>query len=196
MNTPVVLKQNGRRQRPDVTLNKETANALIRLIHEGKTLYPPEGYLKLILDDGETNIINTATLTTWCGRRNVIPETGEVLFDILNKARDEYRIKRLEKKKREIVEEGILQLHRTIHLKTKVPVIGMFGVVKDENGEVMKREDAKLLKIKMDNVQFGLERLDPDNFGKVDKTENKHLVFSLSDLRKAKEERDRLSQQP
>ncbi len=67
----------------------------------------------------------------------------------------------------------------------------MFGqLVRNEDGSIARRENHNVLRIQMDTAKYVTERLDPDRYGKVDKTENKHLHFSLADLRRAKQEQE------
>ena len=78
-------------------------------------------------------------------------------------------------------------LRRITKLRTSEVKRNMFGQeITREDGSLVRQENPKLLKIKADTSLKLLERLDPDNYGKVEKNENKHVIFSLSDLRKDK----------
>lgn len=190
MKKPKVLKKNRQLQRSDTTLNLDVVHTLVQRIFSGKTLYPKEHYILVEKEGEEPKKVNCYTIDKWICRNNVIPETGRTLRDVLNEARAEYRQKEREKRQESMVYEAERAVERTIRLRTNLPVVGMFGVVKDENGRIMRKENAGLLKIKMDTAEFLLERLNPEKYAKKETTENKHLIFSLSDLRKAKEARD------
>ena len=191
----VVIKQNGRVQRSDVMLDKEITATLTQKILLGETLYPPEGYILIPREiEGEEKLckLHSYQIRSWVNRNTVVPETGKTLRDILNEARETYRVRKEATRRKMMSTELEQQFHRTLRLRTNLPVRDMFGkTITREDGSLVRKENANLLKIKMDNVQFLAERLMPDVYGKVEKTENKHLIFSLSDLRKAKEERDR-----
>jgi hypothetical protein len=109
----------------------------------------------------------------------------------LDKAREEYRtIKEAEiyKKRREIIDA---KFNRAISIRTREPVMGLSGPVVDkETGKPMTRENVKMFAEQMKNVRWLAERLDPERYGKVKRGEPRKLVFSLADLRRAKEQRD------
>lgn len=188
MGTVVAIKENGKPQRSDILLDKDIVATLLQRIFAGQTLFPPEGYIFIEREGQEPQKLKTKTIQKWVERNNVIPETGYTLRDVLDKAREEKRSKEREARQKAMVDEAERAMHRTVRLNTNLPVVGMFGVVKDENGKIIRKENAALLKVKMDTTQFVLERLNPERYGKVEKTENKHLLFSLSDLRKARDE--------
>lgn len=186
-NKPAVIKEEtGRLQRSDVKLDKEIAATLLQRIFAGETLYPPEGYITIQREGGEPEQLKHKTIQKWVERNNVIPETGRTLREVLDEARIEYRSKKREERQEMMIQEAEAAMHRTLRVRTNVPVIGMFGVIKDEEGNVVRKENAGLLKIKMDTAQFITERLDP-KYAKKEQGTHKHLVFSLSDLRKYRE---------
>ena len=184
-----IYKKNNKLQRSDTSIDKNVVATLTKMIFSGKTIFPKEGYVPIENEEGEiVREVRVTTIKKWIERNNVIPETGMVLRDVLNDARLEFRRKERERKQKEMIEEAEASLHRTIRLRTNVPVVGMFGIVKDDKGNIVRKENSQLLKVKMDTAQFLLERLDPEKYGKKETTTNKHLVMSLSDLRRAKEE--------
>jgi len=194
MNKPIILKENRVKQRADVTLSKDIATALLQKIFLGETLFPPSNILTLAIEkqEGEIETINlsTKTLNAWVSRNNVIPETGKTLRDLLNEAREAYRNKEREKRQNMVIDIAEKEVHRTMNLRTNIPVVGMFGVLKDKDGNIVRKENHNLLRVKMDTAKFLLERLDPAKYGA--KTDNKHTVmtFSLAELRKAKEQHE------
>jgi hypothetical protein len=114
---------------------------------------------------------------------------------VIEKAREDYIIQKAAKKKKSLIELGTQTLTRTLNLRTSQVQRNMFGgEVTRKDGSLVRKENANLLRIKTDVAKFALERLDPENFGKVDKTENKHLVFSLADLRRAKQKQSEEAQ--
>lgn len=184
-----IYKKDNKLQRSDTSIDKNVVATLTKMIFSGKTIFPKEGYVPIENEEGEiVREVSISTIKKWVERNNVIPETGMTLRDVLNDARVEYRRKERERKQKEMIEEAEASLHRTIRLRTNVPVVGMFGIVKDDKGNIVRKENSQLLKVKMDTAQFLLERLDPEKYGKKETTTNKHLVMSLSDLRRAKEE--------
>lgn len=186
-----IYKKDNKLQRSDTSIDKNVVATLTKMIFSGKTIFPKEGYVPIENEEGEiVREVRVTTIKKWIERNNVIPETGMVLRDVLNDARLEFRRKERERKQKEMIEEAEASLHRTIRLRTNVPVVGMFGIVKDDKGNIVRKENSQLLKVKMDTAQFLLERLDPEKYGKKETTTNKHLVMSLSDLRRAKEARD------
>lgn len=195
MRSAIVLKQNSSRQRGDVLLTKEIAGALVQRVLSGETLFPPEGRLELITGSGEgerTFILSCNTLHAWVKRGNVIPETGNELRVVLDRAREDYRTRKREELKDKLLEDAERELNRTLNIRSNIPVRDKFGkVMTNLDGSYVRKENANLLRIKLDTAKYVAERLDSDTWGKAGKTENTHLVFSLSDLRRAKEERDK-----
>ena len=184
-----ILKADGSKQRADTLLSQAIALSLRDLILSGQTIYPHAAEkLSLAMWDGEEKTIvelGRSQISNWVQRGNVIPETGQSMRDFIEECREEKRVQ----EHRAMVDQAEAQFKRTLHLDTLQPVVGKFGVMKDkETGEVIMRENTRLLEIQMKTAEFVTERLDPNHYGKVGKNENKHLhVFLLSDLRKAEE---------
>jgi len=193
-----VYKKSGKAQRSDVGLTKEVAGALVQKILLGENLFSTRElvlYMPRSDGDGKTFILKANTLHSWIKRQAVIPETGETLREELDQARALYRTREREKKQEKLINEAEKHFEYVAGIKTKEPVIGMFGLIKDkETGEVVMKENPALLHEKTDVAKFALERLYPDRYGKVDRSVNKHLVFSLADLAKAVEEDEKQKQ--
>jgi hypothetical protein len=196
MNKQVVLKKNNRVQRADTVLTLEIVNALTEMILSGRKVFSPKGYIQYISVDKEgkekTVTIKTGTLNAWIRRGNVVPETGETLRDVLDRAREQYRIKKEDKRRGELLGDADREIKRTLNIRTAVPIYNKLGKpVTREDGSPVTYEHPKLLKVKVDVAKFVMERLNPERWGNVQKTENKSLhVFCLADLRKAKKEMD------
>lgn len=180
-----VVKHNNRIQRAHCELNKEVATALMRFVLAGGNLYPQEGFIEVELEDGKTETVKRGTLNAWIYRNNVVPETGQTLRSLLDDARGKYRSMQREKRQEMMLLEAEAEMHRALRLRTSQPVIGMFGVVKDENGDIVRKENPNLLKIKMDIAKFIAERLDPNRYAQQTNVKGSHLIFSLADLRSA-----------
>lgn len=196
MNTATVYKKNGELQRKDVKLNKYIAGALREKILKGETLYPNKGKgkhsLSYITEEGEEirEVLSVHTMRDWVKRNNVIPDTGVTLRDYLNKAREEKRTLDRERRAEALVNEAEKVFHRTLKLRTNLPVRNMFGQTIVEEGRIVRKENHNLLRIKNDTAKYVAERLNPERYGKIEKSENKHFVFSLADLRRQKNARE------
>lgn len=66
---------------------------------------------------------------------------------------DDYLIRRAEQNLKEFVE-----------METKEPAMAMFGPIKDENGNIIMKENTKLKSIKADITKFTLERLNKKKY--------------------------------
>jgi len=198
MTKPVVLKKNNSVQRSDTVLTQDIACSLTEMILSGRNVYDKSGIISYINinKEGEEKVvkIKVNSLRNWIRRRNIIPETGETLKDVLDIARENYRTQKEEKRRQELLGDADREIKRTLNIKTRVPVVGAFGLAKDpDTKEIIYKEDAYLLRIKVDTAKFVKERLDPARWGNVQKVEGRHLhVFSLADLRKAKIEKDKI----
>lgn len=175
------------KQRSDIALSLSIANALIEVVLSGQNLFP-EGGLQVSVPDSEGELIplkiSRGTLNSWITRRNTIPETGETLHAVLERAKEEYRVKNTELQKQKLIAEAKKRLHRAIKLRTSQVVRNMFGqVMTREDGSVVRKENVALLKVQIDAIKFVLERLNPEVYGK---NQEKVVVntFSLADLRR------------
>ncbi len=165
-----VFKENGAKQRDGVNLSLPIVNALVQTVLSGRTLYP-KGGLEVGIPEGEHGIknlkISRGTLNSWITRGNVIPETGQPLKAILDKARKDYRINNLLERGQEAVDEAEDLLKRVLNVRTKVPLRTIKGeVVKDKNGSVVYREDPALIKTQLKAAMYITERLDPEHYGR------------------------------
>ncbi|MEA2112522.1 MAG: hypothetical protein U9P50_00925 [Patescibacteria group bacterium] len=192
-----IIKKNGSKQRDDVKLSLLIVSTLMDLILSGKTIYPKEGFISHIYidDKGEEKVekISVNTIMMWIKRNNIIPETGEVLRDVLDKKRKVYSTDRLEKRRKKLLDDADREIKRTLNIRSNVCVRDNSGnkVIDKDTGGFVRTENPQLLKIKVDTAKFVKERLDPKNWGKIEKKEVKNMSpFSLADLRKAKREKD------
>lgn len=192
---PNIYKTKSIKQRSDVVLNKKIAGALVQMILSGNNLFGREGKeLGLRMDD-ELILISKNTVKSWISRGNVVPETGEILRDILERAKIEYRTNEREKRKSEMLAGVDRHFSRMLNLRTNRVKRNKNGeIIKDaETGLPVKDEDVGLLKLKNDVARFIGEKLDPKTYGKIEQGEKPNF-FSLSDLRRISEERERTKQ--
>lgn len=208
-----IIKESGVKQRSDVELTKDIAITIRNYIISGEPIYSEkEPVTHTYEEDGEEKTIKLSRnqINMWCIRGNVIPDIGITLKEYVDKAREEYRNNLAEEKRKKLLEKVEENFIHTQNLRTSeawrkpVPIYEMdedgkmrikgykTELVTDEHGRPIRRENPKLLAVKMKNAEFIAERLNSEKYGKVDKLETKSLVFSLSDLRKAKEERDKI----
>lgn len=198
-----IIKEDGAKQRIDVELSEAVANALVERVLQGLPLYLDEGALELSTEGGIVEIPR-GTMTTWVTRGNVIPETGRRLRDVLDDARIEKKRIQREERQAEIIENGELALQELVKIpitsgrmittkyKTKrgkkgeAPVYVPYGKVETDFEGV----NPKLAEAKIKALTFGLERLEPNRYGAKLDAKHTHMVFSLSDLRRAKERHD------
>ena len=184
---PMIYKPTGERQRNDIGLTKEVAGSLVHLIFSGATIYPKSGYVEIPDKEGKTQKLSVNTIKNWITRSNVIPETRRTLREVLDEARVKYHTEQREKRAEKMIDESEALVHRNLRIKSREPVMGMFGVIKDKDGNIVKKENPNILRIKTDTAKFLLERLDPKRYGKVDRGEHKVMHFSLAELRRYEE---------
>lgn len=178
------------KQRSDIALTLDIANALVGLIMNGKNLYSQD-ILELEVPDAEQDIkllkISRGTLNSWLTRRNIIPDTEDTLFAVLEQAKSNYRIKKSERRKEKVIELAEQKLSRLMHLRTSQVVRNSYGqTIQRQDGSIVKKENVQLLKTQVDAIKFVLERLNPEVYGR---NQEKVIVnnFSLADLRREKE---------
>lgn len=184
------LKANGMKQRRDVSLSTPLINALVQRVLSGQTLYP-QGGLEVCIPEGENGSkcfkISRGTLNSWITRGNVVPETGEPLKAILDKARESYRINTLIEKEQELIRQAEEQLYRVVKARTKVPIRSITGeVVREADGSIAYREDPQLLRSTIKAAIYILERLDPQKWGRETKS-TPDSTWSLNELRAIKD---------
>lgn len=186
------IKQNGAVQRSSVTLTKNICIAIRNHILAGKRFSRPEDKVEYIeIGDNGEEIIKTVgylTANAWISRGNVIPETGEVFRDLIDSYRKELRNLKREKRAEKLIDECEKQFHRTINLRTNLPVRNMFGqLITNDDGTLVRKENHNLLRVKMDTAKYITERLDPDKYAKRPENQNNVVFFDLGSLREAKE---------
>lgn len=187
-----VHKEDGRVQRSDYTLTKEVASSLVQLIFIGQNLFSGEDKDLTLYIEGKEKKITKYALNNWIRRRDVIMGTKKVLKDLLDEAKIQYRTKKREEKQDFMINEAETKLHRAVRVRTKSIVISKQGkIVLNDKGEPLMKEDAGLLAAQISASKFILERLDPKNYGAVERGEHKHVhtFVSLAELRKAREDR-------
>ncbi len=188
---PAVLKADGRLQRADTALSLPIAIALRERVLKGEPLYPAKAAaitLKVKEGDIEKTVkIPKGTLIGWVyGNKNVIPGIGQALQAYLEQARQDRRVIQ----HREMVKQAEEKLTRTLGLDTLKPAVGMFGIIKDAEGNIVMKEDARVLEIQMKTAMFVTERLSPAEYSPTLKSQNTHLHLTMTDLRKARETRE------
>ena len=208
METAVIIKPNGDKQRIDVALTAEIANALVKKVLAGETMYPEEGYMTVSIGEGETRRteeVRVGTLTTWITRNVVIPGDGRTLRSALDEAREERKSIVREQRQKDIIEnaeQGLAELVR-IPIKSgkqietrfrRDPVTGVYNATGKTEIE-FEGVNPKLAEAKIKALTFGLERLDAPKYASKSSVQNTHMVFSLSELRRVKERRDELAAQ-
>lgn len=181
------------KQRSDIALTLDIANALVELIMNGKNLYSQD-ILELEVPDSEQGTkllkISRGTLNSWLTRRNIIPDTEDTLFAVLEQAKSNYRIKKSERRKEKVIELAEQKLSRLMHLRTSQVVRNSYGqTIQRQDGSIVRKENVQLLKTQVDAIKFVLERLKPEVYGR---NQEKVVVntFSLADLRREKEKLD------
>lgn len=177
------------------SLNVDIANGLVSKIYAGETIYPKSGKLEVLLPNGEITIVSTGTINSWITADIVIPSTTKTLREVLDKAREDARSLKRKQLHKVIVDTAETKMGRILKLRTSEVRRNMFGqTMKNEDGSIARKENPALLRTQADMIKFGLERLDPDHYSKVDKSENKHLVFSLADLRREEQRQNEAAQ--
>lgn len=190
---PKFYYKSNAKKRSDFALNLSIANAIVGVVLSGQNLYP-DGGLELTIPDVDspesrlkTVILSRGTLNSWITRRNVIPETGETLYAVLERAKRDYRIKELDERREVMQYNAEKILTRITKLRTSQLVRNMFGkTITREDGTLVRKENVQLLKVQADTAKFLLERLKPEVYGK---NQEKVVVntFSLADLRRESE---------
>lgn len=81
-------------------------------------------------------------------------------------------------------------LRKYLGMSTETPAYTMWGKpILNPDGSPVMRDLNKRLEVQADLTKFALERLDPKKYGKTDKVVGTHhILFSLSDLRRAEQE--------
>jgi len=128
------------------------------------------------------------TLRSWINRENVIPETGKPLKELLQEARAEYRRQQREERQEALVDQAEKKFKEISKAPVSQPLKDKNDKYRrDENGKILRYYRPDVMSVQADVAKFVAERLDPENYSQKSQTENKHLVFSLAELRRAKE---------
>lgn len=192
MDKRAVYKREGTLQYSSVKLTKEIAIALVQMVSEGRSISADSGKVHIHPKGRPIIEIPAQTLKTWIHRKNVVPETGEVLADILSQA----RLKRRETQNAILDRQILLKARKNLDQIMSIPdrvgariIQRRFKRVGNTTLEVEKTVtdrgiNTELLGVKSKASQFALERLSPESYGRKDKVEAKVGVFSLADLRK------------
>lgn len=198
------IKKNGVAQRGDCLLSKEVALSLVEIVKQGGKLFTTEQWntnSPIVIVVGETKTeVKPKTYDNWIQRDNVVPELNRTLRSLMAEARERRDQLRHEQQRKELIrkaQEGLKAL-QALPIGTKTSITKKkYRVVKDgekyqtgEETEVHERDvDPQLVSIKHRGNEFVLERLDPAYSAKSE-SKNLTVTLSLSELRKAKEQRD------
>ena len=190
MNTDIYTVQNRPLQRSDTALTQEIVSAIVQRIRNGKPI-TKRGRKTLLLDYTPEQIpISVSTYTSWLRRGTVALNSSDnkSLQDAVNEARIEGRQRLHEEMLRKA--EEVLASHLDMSTKEKIvhKRINKDGKSELKNG---MRVVPKLVDTKQRAAEFVAKKLDPQTYGYTLKTDNRHLVFSLSALRKYEEEKRR-----
>jgi|GEM_PF-1050159 len=195
------IAKNGKRIRKDSLLFAEVAHEIADMVRETGSIFShqKDGFLKVMLTDGDGKKvpvnIKHSTVQHWSKNNCITNDTGENFSDLIAQARLDFKAKRREALQDEMLTLAELNLHKVLAMKTKLPVISANGkMITNEKGKEIKREDAKLLKIQADTAMSIAERFD-SRYQKTEKTENKHVVFSLSALRATVENKEKTDEE-
>lgn len=173
--------------RSDIALTQEVVDAIVDRVRHGKQITKRNSRC-LILDYKEgQEPVPTSTYTSWL-RRGTIPLSSKdnlSLQELVDGARREYRghlqadmLKRAEQVLSEHLDMKTTE--QAVHKR-----INRDGEVELRNGS---RIIPKLVETKQRTAEFVAKKLDPQTYGDKVQTDNRHLVFSLSELRKYKQE--------
>lgn len=199
------FKENGIAQRGDTVLTKAVASTLVEKmrktgkVHENVRENP---LIELFIKDEHGEVIpfpvyiKYGTYTRWIERRNVVPETGEVLADLIDAAREEWEAKQRKQQQKELIVEAtniikkIEQLDEqalrprkviTHEVKANGSWEGKKREVIEENGVPL----AATLRLQFDAAKYTLDRLDADFDPKKKEGGGMASTFSLVELRRA-----------
>jgi hypothetical protein len=173
-------------------LNSDLARAIMNMVLEGETFFngktSNKGSVDVILDTGKTQKVARNTIDAWIKRGTIIPGTDVSFRDLWFETRNRRKEIVREERREQMLDESEKVLQKTLSVETNLPVRNIFGQTMVENGEIVKKENHNLLRIKTDTAKFVAERLNSQYYGNKVETNNRHLVFSLAELRKMKEE--------
>lgn len=193
-----------------ISLNKEIADTLVAKILRGEPLFTDEQYQKneaveIPLQNG-VFMLKPATYRQWMSRRNKIPENGRTLYQVINDARFQYKLKKHEEDQKELVMraqeflKGLQKLPlgtKTVRKLRKYRVIdGDRKVQTHEEHEIIDTPvDPRVVVAKQKASEYVLDRLD-EKYQKNAADNNVNVMVNLGDLRRAKEEREGIKRVP
>lgn len=155
-----IKKGKKNKQRGDLTLNKEVATALTQMILNGQSIFSKKaeknGYITL--PNGTK--IPYKTVNSWVQRKNVIPETGKVLRDLLEQSREEYCRRKREERQEEMLDQAENELNEILNSSFYSPLKDKNNeVVRDKNGNIVYEIDSKIMRAHFNAAKFIWERL-------------------------------------
>lgn len=189
--TVVETTENKAEIKQGVKLSKDIALAICNHILQGQSYtYREDKTIRL----PELGIVFPAsTYDSWIFRENIVPDTNKTLRQMIAEA----RAKRQEIQRKKQNEAVILKSRKALEALIDMPIHntsvmrtmkrGKEGKMKEVQRTTIKDISAPLVSAKVRGLMYALERLDPD-YAKKDEVKHAHVVFSLADLRKHKEE--------
>lgn len=200
MSTTEITTSEAIEKRVGVSLTQEVAHSIIKSILSGEKYYYSDKNLIILREDNvrEGEISRSysfprSTYDNWIFRNSIVPETGRTLKSMIEEAREKYAVikRKKEIKQRVATSEKALDeiLALPIHYTsiTRRMKRGVNDKMMEVGRETRKDISAPLVHAKTKLLSMALERLDPENYGKTEKTQNTHVVFSLADLRQHRE---------
>jgi hypothetical protein len=162
--------------------------------------------IKLIADRraDEVSACGTTPGSIWKPRKRPvrpfisISKTGQPLREYLDEKRAERRRNEEQVRQASIREQAEKQLQILTGLPIKTTEVRRYYRYDKEGDRILMREEEtegspKLAEVIMRGLQFGLGRLDPERYGAKVDNKHTHMVFSLSDLRRARDKAARLA---
>lgn len=101
----------------------------------------------------------------------------------------------ISRRKERLINQAENHLEQILNENTLESVITPMGVLKDENGEPVKRHNIARLAMKTKTAFFLVERGAPERWGKNRKVEEKRKNLTLADLRRYAEEQERAEEE-
>lgn len=181
------------------TLTREITLAIQNCILSGNKYYYMEDRtirLPITKEDGTVEEIrfSARTYDSWIAREMVIPDTKQTLKELVEATRQKY----LAIKEKKADEQRIRQSERTLDYLLQLPIHDTKverTIKRNKNGKLeevkrvtTKEISAPLVGAKVKGLTFTLERLNPQKYGEKGEVKHSHVIFSLADLRKHREE--------
>lgn len=191
--------------RTGVTLTQDIARSIVQAILSGERYYSDKDrkvFIHVANSAGEVEevVFSANTYDNWIKRETIVPDTPKTLKALIEEARE----KRLAIQRKKNMKQRVLASERALDQLLALPIeyTRVDRVIKrDENGKLkeIKRLTSKdisapLVTAKINGLKFALERLDPENYGDKSEVKHAHVIFSLADLRKHREEAKKAQQ--